>query len=127
MDDATLGKLLNEAHREHADYRSPEGVSVSQSSLSVVFDRRIRGTLLQTLLQADSTRDDAESKNDFWFITGGFIHRHHVEPRVKLSMPREESFPFSVETHRRHQNNTYVTGCIVGKHFEDHWNVDGER
>ena len=39
IDDATLGKLLTEAHREHADYRSPEGVSVSQSSLSVVFDR----------------------------------------------------------------------------------------
>ena len=39
MDDTTLGKLLTEAHREHADYRSPEGVSVSQSSLSVVFDR----------------------------------------------------------------------------------------
>ena len=39
MDDATLGKLLTEAHREYADYRSPEGVSVSQSSLPVVFDR----------------------------------------------------------------------------------------
>ena len=39
IDDATLGKLLTEAHREHADYRSPEGVSVSQSSSSVVFDR----------------------------------------------------------------------------------------
>ena len=39
IDDTTLGKLLTEAHREHADYRSPEGVSVSQSSLSVVFDR----------------------------------------------------------------------------------------
>ena len=39
IDDATLGKLLIEAHREHADYFDPEGVSVSQSSLSVVFDR----------------------------------------------------------------------------------------
>ena len=39
IDDATFGKLLDEAHREHADYRNPEGVSVSQSSLSVVFDR----------------------------------------------------------------------------------------
>ena len=38
IDDATLGKLLDEAHREHADYRNPEGVSVSQSSSSVVFD-----------------------------------------------------------------------------------------
>ena len=39
MDDTTLGKLLTEAHREYADYRSPEGVFVSQSSLSVVSDR----------------------------------------------------------------------------------------
>ena len=39
IDDTTLGKLLTEAHREYADYRSPEGVSVSQSSLPVVFDR----------------------------------------------------------------------------------------
>ena len=39
IDDTALGKLLTEAHREYADYRSQEGVSVSQSSLSVVFDR----------------------------------------------------------------------------------------
>ena len=39
IDDTTLGKLLTEAHREYADYGSPEGVSVSQSSLSVASDR----------------------------------------------------------------------------------------
>ena len=39
MDNTTLGKLLTEAHREYADHRNPEDVSVSQSSLSVVFDR----------------------------------------------------------------------------------------
>ena len=39
MDDVTLGKLLTEAHRGQADYCEPEGVSVSQSSLSVGFDR----------------------------------------------------------------------------------------
>ena len=39
MDDTTLGKLLAEVHRECADYRSPEGVFVSPSSMSVVFDR----------------------------------------------------------------------------------------
>ena len=38
IDDVTLGKLLTEAHRRQADYCDPEGVSVSQSSLSVVFD-----------------------------------------------------------------------------------------
>ena len=39
MDNVTLGKLLTEAHRGQADYCDPEGVSVSQSSSSVVFDR----------------------------------------------------------------------------------------
>ena len=39
MDDVTHGKLLTEAHRGQADYCDPEGVSVSQSSSSVVFDR----------------------------------------------------------------------------------------
>ena len=39
MDDETLGKLLTGAHRGQADYRSPEGVSVSQSSTSVMVDR----------------------------------------------------------------------------------------
>ena len=34
----TRGKLLTEAHRGQADYCEPEGVSVSQSSSSVVFD-----------------------------------------------------------------------------------------
>ena len=38
MDDVTLGKLLTEAHRGQADYCDPEGMSVSQSSSSVVFD-----------------------------------------------------------------------------------------
>ena len=38
LDDVTLGKLLTEADRGQADYCEPEGVSVSQSSLSVVFD-----------------------------------------------------------------------------------------
>ena len=39
MDDVTLDKLLTEAHRGQADYCDPEGVSVSQSSSSVVLDR----------------------------------------------------------------------------------------
>ena len=39
VDDVTLGEMLTEAHRGQADYCDPEGVSVSQSSSSVVFDR----------------------------------------------------------------------------------------
>ena len=41
---------------------------------------------------------------------------------------RERILSHSTEVHRRYQNNTYVTGCIVGKNiFDDYWNVDGER
>ena len=57
--------------------------------------------------QDDSTREDAESKNDFWSITGDFIFRHLVEPRVKLYMPKD----------RRYQNHTYVIRCVVGKEY----------
>ena len=39
MDDTTLGKLVAEVHREYADYRRPEGVFVSPSSMSVTSDR----------------------------------------------------------------------------------------
>ena len=38
VDDVTLGKMLTEAHRGQADYCVPGGMSVSQSSSSVVFD-----------------------------------------------------------------------------------------
>ena len=38
MDDVTLGKLLTEAHRGQADNCVPGGMSVSQSSSSVMFD-----------------------------------------------------------------------------------------
>ena len=34
-----------------------------------------------------------EARDDFWSISGDFIYRHRVEPRVNLYMAREESFP----------------------------------
>ena len=45
----------------------------------------------------DSSWIDGEAKIDFWSISGDFIYRHHVEPRVKLYVPREASFPFPLE------------------------------
>ena len=40
----------------------------------------------------DSYPDAGEARNDSWSISGNFIFRHHVEPRVKLYSPREDSF-----------------------------------
>ena len=64
-----------------------------------VFRGKSDGLHSPTPLQDDSTRDDAEAKNDFWSITGpgDLIYRHHVEPRVKLYMPKEETFPFPLK------------------------------
>ena len=42
----------------------------------------------------DSLPVAGEAMNDFWSMSGSFIYRHHVEPRVKLYSPREESFLF---------------------------------
>ena len=40
----------------------------------------------------DSFPDAGEAINDFWSMSGNFIYRYHVELRVKLYSPREESF-----------------------------------
>ena len=92
-----------------------------------VFREESDGPYSPLPLQDDSTRDEAEAKNDFWSITGDFIHRHHVEPRVKLYVPREESFPIPMKyidvTRTTH---TSLDG-LLEKNIDDYWNVDGER
>ena len=42
--------------------------------------------------QFEETKDDAEARKDFWSI-----HRDHIEPRVQLYVPREESFPIPLK------------------------------
>ena len=44
-------------------------------------------------------------------MSGNFKNRHHVEQRVKLSSPREESFPIPLKIHWRLQNYSYEFGC----------------
>ena len=92
-----------------------------------VFQGKSDGLSSPSPQQADSTRDDAEAKNDFWSITGDFIYRHHVEPRVKLYMATEESFPIPL----KHIDVTRITytslDVMLEKQIEDYWNVDGER
>ena len=41
----------------------------------------------------DETDDDAEALSEFWSIEGDFFHRHHIEPRVPLYVPKQEAFP----------------------------------
>ena len=60
-------------------------------------------------------------------MSGNFIYRHHVEPRVKLYSPREESFPIPlkyIEVSRTTHKNLDVK---QEKGFDDCWNIDASR
>ena len=88
---------------------------------------RIRRTLFSTSRQGDSTRDDAEAKHDFWSITGGFIYRHHVEPRVKLYMPRDESFPLPLKYIDVARTTHTLLDVLLEKILMITGTVDGDR
>ena len=75
----------------------------------------------------DSFPDSSEAINDFWSMSGNFIHRHHVEPRVKLYSSREESFPIPlkyIDVSRTTHTNLDV---MQERRIDDCWNIDGSR
>ena len=41
----------------------------------------------------DSLPDAGEAINDFWSMSGSFMYRHYVEPRVKLYSPERRIIP----------------------------------
>ena len=76
----------------------------------------------------DSFPDAGEARNDFWSISGNFINRHHVEPRVKLLLAeREESFPIPLKyidvSTIAHTN----LDVMQERRIDDYWNIDGSR
>ena len=77
--------------------------------------------------QDDSTLEDAEAKNDFWSTTGEFIYRHHVELRVKLYMPREESFLIPLKYIDVTRTTHTSLDVLLEQNIDDCWNVDGDR
>ena len=60
-------------------------------------------------------------------MSGSFIYRHHVEPRVKLYSLREESFPTPLKyidvTRTTHTN----LDVKQEKRIDDYWIIDGSR
>ena len=75
----------------------------------------------------DSLPDAGEAINDFWSMSGNFIQRHHVEPRVTLYSPREESFPIPlkhIDVSRTAHTNLYVK---QERRIDEYWNIDGAR
>ena len=75
----------------------------------------------------DSLPDAGEAIHDFWSMSGNFTNSHHVEPRVKLYSPREESFSITmkyIDVSRTAHTNLDVK---QEKRIDDYWNIDGSR
>ena len=65
--------------------------------------------------QDDSTLDGAAPCGS---MSGNFIFRHHVEPRVKLYSPREESFPIPlkyIDVTRTTHTSLGVLGSVLNE------------
>ena len=104
----------------------------SQKRKSFRIDRKkivknMENVLNLSLQPHDSLPVAGEAINDFWSMSGSFKNRHHVEPRVKLYSPREESFPIPLK-HIDVSRNTHTNLDVVQeRRIDDHWNIDGSR
>ena len=75
----------------------------------------------------DSFPDAGEAIIDFWSMSGNFINRQHIEPRIKLYSPREESVPTPlkyIDVSRTTHTNLDVK---QERRIDDYWNIDGSR
>ena len=75
----------------------------------------------------DSLPDAGEAINDFWSTSGNFKNRHHVEPRVKLHSPREESFPIPLNFFDVSRTTRTNLDVKQERRIDDNWNIDGSR
>ena len=72
----------------------------------------------------NSYPDASEARNDFWSMSGNFIYRHHVEPRVKLYSPREESFPVPLKYIDVSRTTHANLDVMQESRTDDCWNID---
>ena len=62
-----------------------------------------------------------------WSTSRNFIYRHHVEPRVKLYSPREESFLIPLKYIDVTRTTHTKLDVKQEKRIDDYWNIDGSR
>ena len=115
MDDDTLGKLLAEVHRDYADYRCPECVSVSPSSMSVMVDRTWEPVERSEIDHFGfSVRNVCGAPNQFPVITQAdrMVDRTEkpVEEMIEITEERESSSE-QIRTLLNEQRKTMIAEC----------------
>ena len=73
------------------------------------------------------SKGDAEARNDFWSMQGDFIHRHHVEARVQLCVPKEEAFPIPLKYIDVTRTTHTHLDVVQERRIDDYGNVDVDR
>ena len=120
-DDDALGKPLAEVHRDYADYRRAEGVSVSPSSVSVMVDRTE-----EPVERSDSdhfgfsVRNVKSAQNQFPVITQGerMVDRTG-EPVEEMIAEERESSSAQIRTLLNEQRKTIIEEyCEKVSHHE---------
>ena len=112
-DDATLGKLLAEVHRDYADYRRPEGVYVSPSSMSVMVDRTGKPVEKSDIDQFGfSVRNMYSAHNHFPAITQAERMVDRTEKPVEEIIAEERnSSSAQIRTLFNEQRRTFIADC----------------
>ena len=115
MDDEALGKLLAEVHRDYDDYRRPEGVCVSPSSMSVMVDRTVKPVEKSDIDQFGfSVRNMYSAQNQFPVITQTerMVDRtvKPVEEITGIAEERESSSA-QIRTLFNEQRRTIIAEC----------------
>ena len=82
--------------------------------------------ILQPIFKKTQCRDDEEGKSHFWSITGDFIYRHYVEPRVKLYVPKEEILLTPTKYIDVTRTSHTSLDVLLKTQNDDYWNVDVE-
>ena len=77
--------------------------------------------------QPEETKDDAEARKDFGLAKEMPTYRHHIQPRVQLYVPREESFPIPLKYIDATSSTHTDLDVAQEKQIDDYWNVDGNR
>ena len=71
--------------------------------------------------------DDREACNDFWSVEGNHIDRRHVEPRVQLYVPKEETFPIPLRYIDVRSTTHTTLDVLQESRRDDYWNIDALR
>ena len=73
----------------------------------------------------DSLPDAGEAINDSSSMSRNYIYRYHAEPRVKLYVPREESFPLALRYIDVTRSTCTTLDVMLERRIDNYWNLEG--